>query len=448
MVIQKDRQDVIEAMSCEELELKVERHLIEKQLKRLASYNSFYSKIWTDSGYNKNDLEDFNNFKYLPIIGKNQILEDQEKYPPYGQICRDIQKTKFRRVHVTSGSTGKPVYILLGEEDINDTITAGKRAFNCAGLTSKDVVIHCLNYCLWSGGISDHMCMEATGATVIPYGVGNSRKLINTIKDLKPSVISCTPSYLLRLETILKEEYGMLPYELGIKKALLGGEGGLQVGEFRGNIERKWEMDAIDANYGMADVLSIFGSECHTRTGLHFHGQGIVKLELIDPSNSKTVELCKGAVGELVLTNLTRQVQPMVRYRTGDIIEIVSTDTCECGRKSLRFMVKGRSDEMIVVKGINVFPNSVAQLLQKNPEWFSGEFKLVVKEPLPIRTLILKVEITKKAVKNRVEITNYLSSMCKDILTFSPIIELVNYGGFPRNEGKTKRVYWQYNEDK
>ena len=147
--------------------------------------------------------------------------------------------------------------MLLTQNDILNTVKAGQRAFKCAGMTAEDVVFHCLNYCMWSGGITDHQCMEKTGAAIVPFGIGNSTYLIQSILRLKPTGISCTPSYFLRLEELLWDQFKLEPKDLGIKKAFFGGESGLQDKKYRDSIEEKWKVKAIDANYGMSEVLSI-----------------------------------------------------------------------------------------------------------------------------------------------------------------------------------------------
>ncbi|MGD0821266.1 MAG: AMP-binding protein [Desulfomonilia bacterium] len=433
--------DELETLTYEQSYNGIDRALLIQQLKYVAENSLFYLEKYEEHRLEKNDIIDVNNFELVPFTYKEELLREQEKYPPFGRLATKDNQHHLRRVHMTSGSTGRPLYVVLTENDLFATVEAGRRAFLCAGLNDEDTVIHCLNYCLWAGGLTDHLSLEATGATVIPYGVGNTKQLLRTIINLRPTAISCTPSYLTRLEYILREEFQLSPAALGLEKAFLGGEGGLQNPLVRSRIEETWKMKAIDANYGMADVLSIFGAECEARTGLHFHGQGILYLELIDPSSNKNLPVVDGVVAEMVLTNLRREAQPLVRYRTRDLIQIVSTSQCTCGRKSFRFLVMGRTDDMITVRGINVYPNAIANILVKHPEWFSGEYELIVDTPPPIEMPLLRVELSASIESiNNESLSYYLIKKCHENLNFRPRIEFMAHGHFPRTEGKTKRL--------
>lgn len=438
--------DKIELLSYQEHYEKIDQYLLINQLKHVMENSPFYYDKFKGCRFNENPSLDV--FLDLPFTDKREILDEQAKHQPFGRLAIGNDVHSLRRVHVTSGSTGRPVYIILTENDLAATVEAGKRAFRCAGLTPEDTVIHCLNYCLWAGGVTDHLNLEATGATVIPFGVGNTLNLIRTIRDLQPTAISCTPSYLSRLEYVLEKEFNMQAPELGLKKAFLGGEGGIQDIKVRSRIETSWNLRAIDANYGMADVLSIFGSECEAREGMHFHGQGILYFELIEPETMKILSLEDGQVGEMVLTHLKREAQPLVRYRTGDVVRIISTKQCKCGRSSFRFVVIGRTDEMIVVRGINVFPSVIANILSERPDWFTGEYEFVLDNPPPIERPLLRIELKAENI-NAADSTieSFLQKKCRENYNFTPRIQLLTVGTLPRTEGKTKRLKRIYQEE-
>lgn len=431
--------DELERLTHSELEARVHRPLLADQLAHILRHSAFYRERLGDLSPGVALAR----FTTLPFSGKRAILADQAAHPPYGRLA--APQRDLRRVHTTSGTTGTPFCIVLTEDDCAATLEAGRRAFRCAGLTADDTVVHCLNYCLWAGGLTDHLSLEATGALVLPFGVGQTRRLLETILHQRPTAISCTPSYLSRLEVVLRDELGMEPRALGLQKALCGGEGGLQSPAVRKRIEDRWGIQAIDANYGMADVLSIFGAECPARQGLHFHGQGLLHVELIQPETGEPLPIVTGAVGELVATNLRRQAQPLLRYRTGDLWRVLGTDDCECGRSGLRFVPVGRADQMVIVRGVNVFPSAVAQLLGDGAEgaWFSGEFELVLDRPPPIDAVLLRVELS-SAVPDPERVRAYLLQLCRQRLNFTPQIELLSFGQFPRTEGKTPRVRRTY----
>ncbi|WP_239027044.1 phenylacetate--CoA ligase family protein [Geomonas oryzisoli] len=438
--------EAIETLTYEECSEKVDFPLLGKQLKYIADCSDFYNEKWKAVGLATSDVLEMKNFGELPFTSKEDVLKEQADFPPFGRLANAPQmQENLRRVHVTSGSSGRSVFIAMTEKDVQSTLTAGIRAFRCAGLTPNDTVVHCLSYCMWAGGVTDHLSLEGVGAMVVPFGVGHSHKLIETIRRIKPTGISCTPSYLSRLELLLKEDFGITPKDLGLKKAFLGGEGGLQNPEIREKIRSTWGLEPMDANYGMSDVLSIFGSECEHQAGLHFHGQGIIHLELINPDSGIKLPVVAGQIGEMVLTNLTREAQPLLRYKTGDLIEVLSTSRCDCGRNSLRFKVVDRVDDMITVRGINVYPSSVGKILSDRHACFSGEYELVLTTPPPYERPVLRVEAGQTVTKDEFPgLMEMLTELCASELNFTPAVELLEYGMFPRSEGKTKRVRKAY----
>lgn len=434
----------IESLSKEELFEKIEKPLLLSQLKFVLKNSKFYSKKYRAIGMKTSDLTPQFNFKELPFTEKIEIQKDQEENPPFGSILA-VPIHKLRRIHRTSGSSGRPIFVALTQNDIDCILESGARSFWCAGLRPNDLIVHCLNYCLWMGGLTDHMCLEHTGATVIPYGVGNTRNLIEIIKYLHPTGISCTPSYLSKLELILRNEFKMTPKDLKLEKGFFGGELGIQNPDNRKIIEEKWGIEAIDANYGMADVLSIFGSECEFRKGLHFHGHGILHVELIDPNTGKNLEFKKGQIGELVYTNLKREGQPLIRFRSHDLAEIVGVGKCDCGRNGFRFKILGRSDNMLIVKGINVFPNAIADVLSKFLSFLTGEFEIILDTIPPYDFLKMRIEYRGIKTSESIEsLKKHLQKALKELLEFKAEIEMIPEGKIVRTEGKAKRIKKMY----
>jgi phenylacetate-CoA ligase len=203
------------------------------------------------------------------------------------------------------------------------------------------------------GGVTDHLTLEQTGATVVPFGVGGSELLIRTIREIGIDAISCTPSYPAVLERVIEEQFpGLHPRDLGLKLGLFGGEPGLDDPRLRDRIRETWGMEPRNANYGVSDVFSNVAAQCEHDSHLHFLAGDVLHAELIDPESTAPLPLEAGQQGELVLTHLVRDCQPLVRFRTGDIIAIDHTDPCRCGRTGMRFRVVGRSDDMVVVRGL------------------------------------------------------------------------------------------------
>ncbi len=251
-----------------------------KQLDLVLSNSPFYKRKYSDFGIHLLDRKI--PLPELPFTEKTKILSDQADNPPYGSnIC--VDSSRIQRIHRTSGTTNKPLILALTSHDIANTIKAGSKCYKTAGLTNQHTVVHCLNYNMWMGGFTDHQNLEGTGATVIPYGVGNSKNLIKTIIDLKVNAISAAPSYLNKLENLIKSDFDIHPRDIGLKLGLLGTESGLHDIGYRRKLEETWGIQAMNANFGMADVLSIFGSECYKKDGLHFISEGSLFVELLNP---------------------------------------------------------------------------------------------------------------------------------------------------------------------
>lgn len=356
-------------------------------LKKARGYKSSIKMY--DNLYDGNQLKEFSE---LPLLHKRDLINDQKNYPPFGSGVVGY-KNKIKRVHRTSGTSSIPLLLALTENDIKNVIATGKRAFSLAGLTENDIVINCMNYCMWMGGFMDHQSLEATGATVIPYGVGNTDNLIQIIRQIPRVCIHATPSYLGNLEKTAREKYGISPAELQIKKGFFGGEGGLDDLNFRNRLEKKWGMDIYNANYGMSEVMSIIASEGKDKNGLCFVAGETLYPELLDrgEQNASNRFLKKGAIGELVLSNRCKESQPLLRYATGDLIEIIDAEECEA-IQNFKFKVIGRSDDMLVIKGINFYPVVLRELISTYKE-FTGNYQVQIMEKGIIDYIRLIVEL-------------------------------------------------------
>ena len=410
---------------------------LKKQLQYIFHKSPFYrNKLNKYTLSESADILEFHDT--LPFTEKAEILEDQENHKPYGNnVCADI--SKLSRIHKTSGTSGTPLILLLTEADIAYTYECGARCYFSSGLRYYHTIVNCMNYCMWAGGYTDHGSMETVGATVIPFGVGNTKMLLDFLLSFRPDALHSTPSYLAKLKDVLKKEYKILPIQLGLKLGLFGGEGGLQDPNFRKDIESTWGFRAMNANYGMADVLSMFGAECQCRCGLHFMGQGVIYPTLIDPRTYEIIPIQKSARGELVITNLLKEAQPLLRYRTSDIIEIIDTSICECGRRSFRFHILGRSDDMIIIKGINLFPGSVSRVINCHLSNLTGEYLIMVNKSDPINKFSISIEVKRSCSDRNNLRTTLMEAFVRD-LSLRPDIVFVDDGTLSRTEGKTSRI--------
>jgi len=340
-----------------------EESLLLSAMTRAYEQSPFWRARFRSAGVRPDDLGPGFPYPTLPLISKHDLLADQAANPPFGSVLA-VPLDRVRRVHKTSGTSANPLFIALTERDIEDTYVASRRAFRAAGVGAGDRIVHCLNFNMWSGGVTDYLPLESLGATGIPYGVGSTGMLLRTIKWLGVNAISSTPSYMFVLRDRCRAELGIDPADLGLRRGYFGGEGLLQVPGVREEIESAFVMTAIDANYGMSEVLSIIAGEGEARDGLTYHAHGILYVELVD-ERGESVPIEPGAEGELVFSSLRREAQPLFRYRTNDLARVRWSEPGEDGLVRMRFDIKGRSDEMLVIKGVNFFPQSLLSVLSE-----------------------------------------------------------------------------------
>ena len=404
------------------------------QARHVARHSCFYRKLWEG----RIPPEDLGDLPSLPLSDKHQLRQSQAAHPPFGDYLAAGRDTATR-LHRTSGTTGQAMNLALSSRDCRITETVGGRCHRAAGLGPGHTVVHCLNYQMWMGGVTDHMTLEATGALVVPFGVGGTELLIRTIREVGITAISCTPSYPAVLERVLAEKFpGVQPRDLGLKLGLFGGEAGLDDPALRARIRGTWGMEPRNANYGVSDVFSNFAAQCEHDTRLHFMAADVLWPELIEPETGSPLPLATGQTGELVLTHLVRDCQPLVRFRSGDIIAVDETEPCLCGRTGFRFRVIGRSDDMVVVRGLNLFPTMVAAVLSEMPE-LSGDYRIVLDGPPPYDRLPLQVERA-PAASNSPDLAARVAAAVKAKLGATAEVTVLPPGTLPVTEGKTRRV--------
>jgi phenylacetate-CoA ligase len=299
----------------------------------------------------------------VPFTTKRELREGQRREPPFGpHLC--APQRQLVRMHVTSGTTGEPVAVGFTRSDHEANSAIGGAAFRIAGLRRDDTVAHCLNYALYAGGIADHMAIEASGATVVPVGIGQSRRLLELIPTLGITAIFGTLSFPAYLAGRAREA-GIDPRDLGLRHIVTAGEPGAGVAAVRDEIERSWGATVADT-FGMSDVWSTMAGACGESEGLHLTVGDHAVLELVDPDGGDTIPLEDGARGEPVWTHLRREASPLLRYRSGDLAQ-VWTSPCPCGRSEPRIRIDGRRDDMLRVQAVNVYPQAIGAILADDP---------------------------------------------------------------------------------
>ena len=404
------------------------------QSKYVAGKSVFYQDLWAG----RNPSKDLRDLPELPLSDKARLRISQSAHKPFGTYLA-APRSAVARLYRTSGTTGQAMNLAMSVRDCNITELVGGRCQSAAGLNSSHTVVHCLNYQMWMGGLTDHLTLERTGATVVPFGVGDTELLIRTILDIGITAISCTPSYPAVLERVLSEKIpNLTPRDLGLKLGLFGGEPGLDDTALRERIRNVWGMEPRNANYGVSDVFCNFAAQCEHDTRLHFMAADVLYPELIDPVTEMPLPIDSGQEGELVLTHLARDCQPLVRFRTGDIIAVDTTEACRCGRTGMRFRVVGRNDDMVVVRGLNMFPTMVASVLTRFEE-LSGDYRIVLDTKPPHDFLPVHVELAKGQTGDG-DLDERIAAKLKSALGATARVTIKPAGTFPVTEGKTQRV--------
>ena len=396
--------------------------------------SSFFKRLWGSV----KAPENLNDLPRLPLCDKTMLRESQKNFPPFGEYLA-ANSNEVIRFHRTSGSTGQGVNIAQTQFDAEQTARVGGRSHRACGLKPNHLVIHCLNYQIWMGGITDHLSLEAVGATVIPFGIGNRKLLLQTIMELGVDAIHSTPSYPAVLEQSIAQHYPELsPRDLGLELALFGGEAGLDNIGFRRRLENTWGYAVRNANYGVSDVFSNFAGQCEFNNDLHFVGHDVLYPEVIDPKTLNPLPWEDGIQGELVLTHLARRAQPLVRFRTNDSIVITETDVCACGRTTPRFRVLGRTDDMIVIRGVNVYPAAIGGVMDEFRQ-LSGEFRIRLKGKEPNHQVRVEAELNDD-VQSTETFIEKIEKAIKFSLGVSVRVVLAPPRSLPRTEGKTQHL--------
>jgi phenylacetate-CoA ligase len=408
----------------------------ERQREHVARNSALYRRLYGGAVLPRR-LEDLPN---LPFSDKEMLRSSQTAHPPFGDYLA-APETRITRIHRTSGTTGTAMNLALSTQDARETALVGARAQGASGLGPGHRVVHCLNYRMWMGGLTDHMTLEATGAAVIPFGVGDSALLIQAIRELGITAISCTPSYPAVLERVLAEQFPALkPADLGLQLGLFGGEAGLENIDLRLRLESVWGFEVRNSNYGVSDVFCNLAGQTELDNDLHFMALDVLHPELVAPDTGVPLPWREGESGELVLTHVNRECQPLVRFRTGDIICLTGTDRAACGRTAPRFRVIGRVDDMVVVRGINAFPTQVAAIINRVSA-LSGEYRIVLTGPPPYDLLPLEVELANGIEADEARgLADGLAATVKRELGVSARVSTLPFNTLPRTESKTRRV--------
>jgi phenylacetate-CoA ligase len=384
------------------------------------------------AGVGPEDIKGVPDLHKLPFTTK----EDLRLNYPFGLFTVPLEDVV--RIHASSGTTGKPTVVGYTKKDIGTWAELMARTLAAAGAHRGDVVHNAYGYGLFTGGLGAHYGAELLGATVIPMSGGNSKRQVMVMQDFGSTVLLCTPSYALNLADVMGE-MGIEPSSLRLRVGVFGAEPWSE--NMRDEIERKLDIKAIDI-YGLSEVIGPgVATECiEKKSGLHIFEDHFIP-EIIDPSTGRV--LPPGEQGELVFTTITKEAFPVIRYRTKDITNLV-IEECACGRTFLRMKrVTGRSDDMLIIRGVNVFPSQIEHVLM-GIEGVEPHYQIVVDREGSMDTMEVHVEVGERQFSDEVKVLEKLSrrieAELKDLLGISCRVRLVEPRGIQRSEGKAMRV--------
>ena len=396
--------------------------LVNKQINALVSAGSFYGKKLAEAGISAVNSQE--EFEQLPFSEKADL---RDAYP-LGLMT--APEEDIVRIHSSSGTTGLPVIIPYTAKDVDDWGEMFKRCYEVAGITNMDRIQITPGYGLWTAGIGFQNGAEKLGAMVIPMGPGNTEKQLQMMQDMGSTVICATSSYALLLAEEI-EKRG-IKKNIKLRKGVIGSE---RWGEkMRNRIQESLGIELYDI-YGLTEIYGPgIGINCSYNTGMHYWDD-FLYIEIIDPVTLKPVP--DGEWGEIVITTLVKEGAPLIRYRTHDLSRIIPGE-CPCGRSYPRLdTIKGRTDDMMKIKGVNVFPAQIEEILQTFPE-VSSEYQIRISHLDGKDTMRIYVETSGHT--DFQDLANRVASKVKSVIGFTPLVKVVEIGLLPRSEKKTKRV--------
>ncbi|NDV28472.1 phenylacetate--CoA ligase family protein [Desulfovibrio sp. JC010] len=427
-----------ETMPREELE-ELQLSRLKQLCERVYANVPFYANKFKEMGIEPKDINSLSDLTKLPFTEK----QDLRNHYPFGLFA--VSRENIVRVHSSSGTTGKATVVGYTKRDIKNWADMMARSFAIAGATPEDSIHNAYGYGLFTGGLGAHYGAEALGATIIPVSGGGTRRQIMLLKDFEADVICCTPSYALFLYETGKEmgvDFSRLPLRIGI----FGAEPWTE--SMRREIENKLHIKALDI-YGLSEIMGPgVAMECaEEQNGLHIMEDHFLP-EIINPETGEHV--APGETGELVITTLTKEGIPLIRYRTRDLTRLNYT-SCRCGRTFARMhRVMGRSDDMLIIRGVNVFPSQIESILIET-EGISPHYQLVVERDGNLDILTVKVEISGASfsdeIKNLQRLERKIQKTIKEFLGVTARVQLVEPKSIERSVGKAQRIIDLRNQD-
>lgn len=419
----------------EEMPLKELKEMQYKSLKtlvyRLYSFSDFYRKRMRETNVHPDDIRALEDVIKLPFMVKSDL---RDNYPDKLFV---IPRDEVVRYHASSGTTGKPTVVGYTQQDLEYWTSSLARGLTSCGLGRGDVIQVSYGYGLFTGGLGLHYGAEKIGAAVLPTSVGNTERQIELMQDMEVTAIACTPSYLIHIGEAAEKMGISIKDDTHLKTAILGAEPWSN--KMRLRLEEWLGIKAYDI-YGTSELSGPLFTECEEQDGIHVWAD-MTLVEIIDPETGEQV--APGERGELTITMLRKEALPIVRYRVGDVTHL-REEVCGCGRTHPRIgRIEGRVDDMLIIRGINVFPSQIEHTLMSIPQ-LGREFQIVVDRKGALDELLVRVELGKDSFSDKIndlmDIKRMVAHRLRSALNISVEVELADPGSLPRFEGKAKRV--------
>ncbi|WP_018086267.1 phenylacetate--CoA ligase family protein [Desulfurispora thermophila] len=393
---------------------------------------AFYRQLFDEKGIRPQDVRSLADLARLPFTTKDALRENY----PYGLFAVPMQQ--IVRLHASSGTTGKPTVVGYTRNDLNTWAELVARMVTQAGVTSGDIAQITFGYGLFTGAFGLHYGLERVGAAIVPASVGNTEKQITLMQDFGTTVLVGTPSYALHLAEVARG-MGVDPVALPVRLGLFGAEAWTE--EMRRELEAAWGIKATD-NYGLSEIIGPgVAGECGHSPGWMHISEDHFLAEVIDPHTGQPLGLEQE--GELVITTLTKEALPLIRYRTKDIT-VLTAQPCACGRTTLRMRkVSGRSDDMLIVSGVNVFPSQIESVLM-SIEGIAPHYQIILGKKGYLDYIEVQVELTEEAFTGQFrdleELERRIKTRLQSVLSIGPRVRLLEPHSIERSQGKARRV--------
>jgi phenylacetate-CoA ligase len=428
----------METLSPEEL-YEVHSKALLNELAYIWKNSVFYQEKFRQAGIELGDIKELEDIKNLPFTEKSELRKSLESSPPLGKhAATDIKEVI--RIYSTSGTTGIPTYIGLTAHDRDVWRETAVRAMWTCGMRPHNIVPLPIGTFFIAASYGE--AIESLGATLVPVGVGATDRLLAALKNLGADFILATASFPLYLIDYCQKK-GLDPQSLAIKGFMLGGEPGAGIPHIRRRIEKTFGAN-VQETMGNGDMLGLMWAECEYKKGMHFIAQGACHPEIIDPDTGEVLAIRKGVKGEMVYTSLDRECEPLIRFRSRDQVEVIQT-ACECGRRGYCIRCIGRTDDMLIISGVNVYPSAVRDVVGSLTPRVTGEIVVQLQKPPPSVKPPMKIKVEHgedpgDLAKLKAEIERLL----REKLIFSSDVELVPPGTLTKYEYKARLVEKTY----